>query len=83
MTISTSSAPFLIASAASKALTVDVLAPKGKPITVQTLTSVAANFSAAKLTQVGLIQTLMKSYWIASSMICCTFALGVSAFNTV
>jgi len=39
MTISTSPAPFWIASLVSKAFTSEVLAPKGKPIGTQTLTS--------------------------------------------
>ena len=57
-----------MASFASKAFTAGVFAPKGKPITVQTLTSVSRNPSAAKLTHVGLTQTLAKSYSLASSI---------------
>jgi len=38
--MSSSSAPFAIASRASTALTIEVVAPSGNPMTVQTLTSV-------------------------------------------
>ena len=42
ITISISSAPLAIASFVSNALTALVLAPKGNPITVHTLTSLSA-----------------------------------------
>ena len=83
ITMSTSVAPFLIAFSASKALTSAVLAPKGKPITVHTATSVPANNSAAFFTQVGFTHTDIKLYSAASSqsvMICASVASG---FNNV
>ena len=57
-----------IASLASNALTAEVDAPKGKPITVQTLTELSLSNSDAVLTQVGLTQTLANSYFLASSI---------------
>ena len=66
ITISISSAPFWIASLVSKAFTVEVVAPKGKPTTVQILTSVPSSPFLAYSTQVGLTQTLAKSYSLAS-----------------
>jgi hypothetical protein len=66
-TISISSAPFLNASFVSNALVVVVDAPKGKPITVHTLTSEFDNNFLQYVTHVGLTHTDIKSYLIASS----------------
>ena len=83
ITISISSAPLAIASLASKALTAEVDAPKGKPITVQTLTELSLSNSAAVLTQVGLTQTLANSYFLASSIKERICSLLASAFSKV
>ena len=66
ITISISSAPFWTASFVSKAFTAEVVAPKGKPTTVQTFTSEPSSPVFACLTHVGLTQTLAKSYSRAS-----------------
>ncbi len=83
ITISISSAPFAIASLVSKALTAEVFAPKGKPITVQTLTSLSFRLSAANETHVGFTQTLAKSYSFASDRIFSTCSCSVSGFKIV
>ncbi|CAG5144500.1 Uncharacterised protein [Streptococcus pneumoniae] len=83
ITISISSAPFWIASFVSNAFTAEVVAPKGKPTTVQTLTSVPSSPFLACSTQVGLTQTLAKPYSLASDnklSICFFFA---SCFKSV
>ena len=67
MTISTSSAPFAIASFVSKALAEEVAAPRGNPITVQTFTSVPANCAFAKATRAGFTHTEQNPYSAASS----------------
>jgi len=66
MTISTSSAPFAIASFVSKALAEEVAAPRGNPITVQTFTSVPANCAFAKATRAGFTHTEQNPYSAAS-----------------
>jgi len=83
ITISISSAPFLIASIVSNALVSIVLAPSGNPITVQTKTSLPFNKLAACWTLAGLTQTLLKSYLIASSQSFLISALVAKAFNKV
>ncbi len=57
MTISTSSAPLLMASVVSNAFVSDVFAPKGNPITVHTATGSPCNCSFASATHAGLMQT--------------------------
>ena len=67
MTMSISRAPSRIARRASVALTSVVLAPKGKPMTEATATSVPRRFSAARRTHVGLMQTAAKRCSAASA----------------
>src|ERR1041385_3544224 len=65
----------------SKTLVSEDVAPKGKPITVQTLTGDPLSNSAHKLTQVGLIQTEANPYLRASKQSCaisCCVASGLS-----
>ena len=57
ITISTSSAPCLIARLVSQAFTSDSFMPAGKLATVQTLTGDPANLSRAMLTNTGATQT--------------------------
>ena len=83
ITISTSSAPFAIASLVSKALTSIVFAPKGKPITVQTFTSLPFKSLAANSTLVGFMQTEAKLYSKASLQSFSIDALSASGFNIV
>ncbi len=59
-TMSTSRAPSRSALRASIAFTSDVVAPSGNPMTLQTGTPVPLRFSAALLTQVGLMHTEAK-----------------------
>ena len=83
ITISTSSAPFSIAFFVSNAFVSGVVAPKGKPITVQTFTSDPSKSSLAYFTQVGFTHTEAKLYSFASShnTFICSFV--ASAFNNV
>ena len=67
ITMSTSSAPFKTASSDSKALTFVVVEPSGKPITVQTATSLPVSFSPANFTCTGFTHTEAKPYCTASS----------------
>ena len=53
MTMSISSAPFSMAFLASNALSSEVLAPKGKPITVHTFTSESKAMIDAGATRLG------------------------------
>ena len=70
MTMSTSVAPFEMASFVSNAFVSDVVAPRGNPITVQTSTPVPFSSSAASLTQVGFTQTEANLYSFASFISC-------------
>ena len=83
ITISTSVAPFAIASAVSNALTSVVFAPKGNPITVHTSTSVPSKTFAATLTIAGLTHTDAKLYSTASLQSLITSFTVASAFNIV
>ena len=67
MTMSISRAPSRMARRASSALTSLVAAPNGKPMTEATTTSVPRRLSAARRTQVGLMQTAAKRYSAASA----------------
>ena len=62
-----SSAPSSMAFLASTALIYGVFAPNGKPMTVQTLTSLPSKSFLATGTKKGLTQTDMKSYSLASA----------------
>ncbi|GAT38310.1 deoxyribose-phosphate aldolase [Listeria monocytogenes] len=83
ITISTSFAPFWIASFTSNAFTSGVFAPSGKPITVHTTDSAPASCSADSFTQVGFTHTEAKPYSLASfvSVKICSFV--VSGFKAV
>ena len=81
--MSISLAPFFIASSVSKTFTSFVLAPSGKPITVQTLTSVPFKLSAHFLTHTGFTQTEKKLYSLASSKIFSICSSVDSGFNKV
>ena len=83
ITISTSSAPLAIASFVSKALTAEVFAPKGKPITVHTLTLLPFNSSFASSIFAGFIQTEKNPYSFASLHNLTTSSLVAVAFNIV
>ena len=58
-----------MASSVSKILVAVVVAPSGKPITVQTNTPESFNRSAAYFTCVGFTQIDLKLYSLASSII--------------
>jgi hypothetical protein len=75
--MSTSSAPFSIAFFVSNAFVSGVFAPRGKPITVQTFTSVPCNNSLAYFTHVGFTHTEAKLYSFASlqSFSICSFVV--------
>jgi len=66
--MSTSVAPFAIASFVSNAFVSVVLAPSGKPMTVQTSISVPFSSLAANSTHVGLTQTEANWCVLASSI---------------
>ena len=66
ITMSTSFAPWATASLASAALISELLAPRGKPMTVQTRTSEPASSRAQRGTQVGFTHTEAKPYFFAS-----------------
>lgn len=60
ITISTSSAPFLTARSVSEDLSSVVVAPSGKPITVQIFTSVPASSFLQSGTKIGFMHTDLK-----------------------
>src|SRR5580704_1464181 len=66
MTTSTSSAPSRRASSVSANFIPVVLAPRGNPTTVQTLTEVLRNRSRTSRTEEGLTQTVKKPFSAAS-----------------
>ena len=68
---------------ASKTFAAVLIAPRGKPITVQTATSVPFSKSAQRDTQQGLTQTEAKPYSAASAHSRRTAASVVWGFKTV
>ena len=83
ITISTSSAPLAIASLVSKALTAEVFAPKGKPITVHTFTSLPFSSSFASSIFAGFIQTEKNPFSFASLHILTSSSLVVVSYSIV
>src|SRR5690606_30671862 len=82
-TISISPAPFPMASDVSKAFVSEVDAPSGKPMTVQTFTSLFSSCLAASDTHAGLTQTDAKLYSAASLQSCSICGAVASAFSNV
>ncbi len=83
MTMSISRAPSRIARRASMALTSLVAAPNGKPMTDATATSVPRRLSAARRTQVGLMQTAAKRCSAASAQSLSMSAAEASGLRSV
>ena len=80
--MSTSDAPFTIASLVSMALVTEVFAPNGNPMTVHTFTGVPSRRLEAKLAFAGFTHTEAKPYSFASSQslaICSRVASGLSS----
>ena len=76
ITISISSAPALTASSASNFFTTDRVAPNGKPITVQTLTSEPLSILAANGTKYGFTHTEANLYSNATGNATITVSVG-------
>ena len=83
MTMSISRAPSRTARRASKAFTSEGVAPKGKPMTEATATSVSRSRTAARRTQVGLTQTEAKWCSAASSQSLSMSAAEASGLSSV
>ena len=83
MTMSTSQAPSSMVRRASAALTSGSVAPRGKPITVQTPVAVPRSSRAQVATQVGLTQTVAKPCSRASAQSFSIWARVASGLSSV
>ena len=81
--MSISCAPARRAPAVSATLASVLVAPSGKPTTVQTLTGEPASSARTSGTQYGLTQTLAKLYWRASRQTLTTSARVASGLRMV